>query len=254
VLHKCPVRFFGGSTTSVEPQLRSNFNKSGAVRNRLYVSGAAAAQPLYSVPSGNSAGKTWLIPQKSGEISSRNDCVMSVDGGGLAVGGVTTTGTASILIDFAPATGGLITSGSGSASVSITGNATMVASIQGTGSATISITTNAPVLGAQAYLAGSATFSLSGSLTPYAIGRMSGSTLDQGTLTSESVASAVWSRAIEAGYTAEQLMRIISAHAAGSATGLEGANPQFYGVDGTTLRIDGAYSGGSRTIDALNGA
>lgn len=42
--------------------------------------------------------------------------------------------------------------------------------------------------------------------------------------------------------------------AAGSATGLEGSNPQFTGLDGTTVRIDGTYSAGTRTIDALNGA
>jgi len=46
----------------------------------------------------------------------------------------------------------------------------------------------------------------------------------------------------------------MTATAAGSATGLEGANPKFTGIDGTTLRIDGAYSAGTRTIDALNGA
>jgi len=50
------------------------------------------------------------------------------------------------------------------------------------------------------------------------------------------------------------MLRILTAFAAGSATGLEGANPQFTGIDGATLRIDGTYSAGTRTIDALNGA
>ena len=40
---------------------------------------------------------------------------------------------------------------------------------------------------------------------------------------------------------------------AGAATGLEGANPQFTGLDGATVRIDGTYSAGTRTIDALDG-
>ena len=40
---------------------------------------------------------------------------------------------------------------------------------------------------------------------------------------------------------------------AGAATGLEGANPQFTGLDGSTIRIDGTYSAGTRTIDALDG-
>lgn len=67
------------------------------------------------------------------------------------------------------------------------------------------------------------------------------------------LAAAVWGKAIEAGFTAEQLLRIIAAQAAGAATGLESGNPQFTGVDGTTLRIDGTYSAGTRTIDSLNG-
>jgi hypothetical protein len=64
----------------------------------------------------------------------------------------------------------------------------------------------------------------------------------------------VWSKLIEAGFTAEEILRIIAAQSAGSATGLEGSNPQFTGLDGVTVRIDGTYSGGTRTIDALNGA
>ena len=63
----------------------------------------------------------------------------------------------------------------------------------------------------------------------------------------------VWSKIVEAGFSAEEILRLLAAHAAGSATGLEGSNPQFTGLDGTTIRIDGTYSGGTRTIDALNG-
>ena len=63
-----------------------------------------------------------------------------------------------------------------------------------------------------------------------------------------------WTEVIEAGYTAAEILRILAAHAAGAATGLEGANPQFTGLDGTTVRIDGTYSGGTRTIDSLDGS
>lgn len=67
-------------------------------------------------------------------------------------------------------------------------------------------------------------------------------------------ASNPWTEVIEAGYTAAEILRILAAHAAGAATGLEGANPQFTGIDGTTLRIDGTYSAGTRTIDSLDGS
>lgn len=72
-------------------------------------------------------------------------------------------------------------------------------------------------------------------------------------LTTGNVAASVWQRAIEAGFTAEQILRILAAHAAGAATGLEGSDPQFTGLDGSTVRIDGTYSAGTRTIDSLNG-
>ena len=64
----------------------------------------------------------------------------------------------------------------------------------------------------------------------------------------------MWGKIIEAGYTAEEILRIIAAQAAGAATGLEGTNPQFTGLDGTTIRIDGTYSGGTRSIDNLDGS
>jgi hypothetical protein len=83
---------------------------------------------------------------------------------------------------------------------------------------------------------------------------MVGNALPYTELSPQSLASAVWTYALEAGYTTEEVIRIIAAHAAGGATGLEGANPQFTGLDGTTVRIDGTYSAGNRTIDALNGA
>jgi len=66
-------------------------------------------------------------------------------------------------------------------------------------------------------------------------------------------ASNPWTEVIEAGFTAAEILRILAAHAAGAATGLEGANPQFLGLDGTTTRIDGTYSAGTRTIDSLDG-
>lgn len=85
------------------------------------------------------------------------------------------------------------------------------------------------------------------------IGTIAGSTEESG-LTPQGIAAAVWARIIEAGYSAEEIVRLLAAQAAGSATGLEGSNPQFTGLDGTTVRIDGTYSAGTRTIDALNGA
>ena len=37
------------------------------------------------------------------------------------------------------------------------------------------------------------------------------------------------------------------------ATGLESGSPSFTGIDGSTERVAGTYSGGTRTIDTLDG-
>lgn len=72
-------------------------------------------------------------------------------------------------------------------------------------------------------------------------------------LSPQGLANAVWEKVIEAGFTAEQIIKILAAQAAGNAVDLEGQNPQFTGLDGVTIRIDGAYSNGERTINVLNG-
>lgn len=62
-----------------------------------------------------------------------------------------------------------------------------------------------------------ASFSFGGTLTPYAIGHMSGTTEEAG-LTPNGIANSVWGKVIEAGFSADQILRILAAQAAGSAT------------------------------------
>lgn len=247
VLHKSPGRFLSGTVASIE---RSNFSKAGMLANRFQSMSFVFA----GIPNGHLSPSSWALPRTAGALSSRNAAGASFSTDGTAVGGVTTTGSSAIAFTVADAAGELISSGQGAATLTIsTNNPLLTASIGGTGAAAFTLSTNTPLLLADASIAGTATLSLNGSLTPYAIGSMAGSTVDNTVLTSDTLANAVWSKAIEAGFSAEQILRIIAAHAAGAATGLEGANPQFVGLDGTTVRIDGAYAAGTRTIDALNG-
>ena len=267
VLNKSPGRFLNAGVGT----LRSEFSKHGMMRSAAYSS-------LSAIPNGHLSPSAWVLPRTSGGMSSINFTTATVSGSGLAVGGVTTTGTSSITLTFADAAGQLIASGGGAATFSLTSNNPLLtASINGTGTATALVSTNTPTLGALAdgsgavtitvtgtnsgrlpandaspLRTGSASFSLSGSLTPYAIGQMSGTTAEYG-LTNAGIANIVWSKVVESGFSAEQILRIIAAQAAGSATGLENGNPQFTGLDGVTVRIDGAYSAGTRTIDSLNG-
>lgn len=181
--------------------------------------------------------------------------------------------------------------GSGGATFSITPSATLraTADVSGDGAFYLSATaTVLPTNDASPLRTGLASFSFSGSLVPYAIGVMQGSTADSGTLTTDTIAAAVWSaladqnnadgsmgaklnmassggvdyaalgqavwgRVIEAGYSADQIMRLLAAHAAGSAENLEGTTPQFTGLDGATVRIAANYATGTRTITSLNG-
>lgn len=219
VLSKMPLRYFGGSTSSAEVQVRSNFGASGPNRNRFYVDQRATALKLYAVPTGMYVGKAWILPQKQGEMSSHNDAAISIAPAGLAYGGITTTGTASISINFANATGGLISSGSGAAYLSISTNApaltgtlsaaglaTMVLDAQATARGLASISGGAgwvmtgagamlPTNDASPLRTGVASFAITGSLTPYAIGNMVGSTIDNTGLTSASISAAVWAAA-----------------------------------------------------------
>ena len=168
VLHKSPTRFINGR----ESLLRSNFAKHGMVRNSY-----EALDDTAAIPYGHLSGSAWVLPKIAGGMSSRNVTGLTLSPTGLAYGGITTTGDASINIDFANAAGELISSGNGSASMSFNfANALLTASLGGIGSASFTISTNAPLLGAEASGNGTASFVISGTLTPYAIGNMVGTT------------------------------------------------------------------------------
>lgn len=233
---------------------------------------------LSAYPTGYSPHRSLIPPRKAGNITSLRLLEVSMTTTGAMLRGYPISGAASFSIVTNTPAGELIVSGSGTTSLNISTNTPLLtASIGGAGTAGLSITTNAPILGALADGAGLATmafdafaeilpendesplrsgvasFAFSASLIPYAIGSMSGSTLDDTVLTGDSIATAVWSAVAEAGYTYAQVLRILASQAAGAATDLAGASPQFTGLDGTTVRIDGAMSGGTRTINALNG-
>lgn len=241
----------GFSNGAYPSTLPINTHLTGAQRN--ITAGEGITDDKVGIPLGYLDGGSWVLPQKAGNLSSHNEADFSFTTTGLAVGGITTNATTSFTFT-AEATGSLIASGEGSTTFTITTNTpALTASLNAVGSADFTISTNTPILGAIASLIGEANFTITGTLTPYAIGIMEGTTEEAG-LTNAGIANSVWGKVIEAGYSADEMLRILTAFAAGSATGLEGANPQFTGIDGATLRIDGTYSAGTRTIDALNGA
>lgn len=147
--------------------------------------------------------------------------------------------------------------------------------MNGAGTASFAITFDDALLGALAGGEGSATISFTGALTPYAIGSMSGSTVDTSVLTVPLIVDAVWDALaasytdtgtmgaklnsasasgdpwgaiIESGMSAGELLKLIAAVVQGDASGLENGSPVFKSIDGTIDRVIATYSSGTRTV------
>lgn len=71
-------------------------------------------------------------------------------------------------------------------------------------------------------------------------------------LSQDDVTGAVLEAPVEGTLTLRQALRLLLAHAAGDATGLDG-NPAFKSLDGSKTRVAGTISGGARTITARDG-
>ena len=231
----------------------ANFARTGA--NRNITAGEGITSGLVSLPSGNRHPSAWMMPQKPGALSARN----TVTGSGSAAASALAVklATADLTGSGAmTAVGGLIVqliadiAGSGGITTAdLKAFLQAVASISGSGGISSAQATGLGQLIAAMTGLGTVDATLTGT------GELTADLVVTGTgLTTGNVGAAVWAWIIEAGYSAEEVLRIIAAHAAGAATGLEGANPQFTGLDGSTVRIDGTYSAGTRTIDALDGS
>lgn len=184
VLHKSPGRFLSGTVASIE---RSNFSRAGMLASRFQ-----AMSPVFAgIPSGHLASSSWSLPRTAGAMSSTNEAVGAFAAAALAVGGITTTGSGTLAFTVNDAEGQLISSGSGTASMTFGASGLLLASLAGAGSASFTISANTPTLGALASMTGTATWAITGSLTPYAIGQMVGSTANAAEVTPASVADAV---------------------------------------------------------------
>ena len=192
VLNKSPLKFAGGSTTSVEVGVPSNFSKSGNRRNRLFIDRATTALMLYAVPTGNYAGSAWFIPQRQGELVSRG----TLDGAGSA----TATGTLGRNLQSALNGNGDVVSavmqlvmsavaqigGTSTLTVDLVGKLEATAKIAGAGDV-------AGVLGALATLLASLYGAGDVLGDPTALGSMQANIRGYGDLTPEGIKDAVWS-------------------------------------------------------------
>lgn len=184
VLLKSPGRFFSGSTVSDN---RSAWGASGATRCR-YFGGFPA---INATPSGYRPPYSWIIAIKNGEMSAVNGASLSITGAANGTMGLPATGSATFTVDTNTPDGQLISSGTGAASFAITAMGDVLATLSTTGSASIAFATNTPNLTALGWASATGAFSITGTLTSYAKGLMTGSTLNGGALTEASIIAAM---------------------------------------------------------------
>lgn len=243
-----PFQVRGGSLTTIYNGscTENNWTRTGRLRGI----GFLTLSGLTAIPAGTHHPQGWMMPQKPGAIASRYSAIATLSGDAAGALGKNAEGAATLAFS-GTGLGQLVVSGVGSATITITAAGNTVASLAAQGAASFSLS-GTGLTTALAWADGGAVISLDGSLVRYAVGHMAGDVVPYTELSPQSLAAAVWERAIEAGYTAEQILRGIAAVSMGAATGLDGGNPQFTGLDGSTTRVDGALTGGTRTIDALD--
>lgn len=202
LVNKIPVKYFGGTTG--DAQVRSNFNKSGRYRNRMYQDQTTVALPQYSLPTGSYPTLTWIIPQKVGAIASGNQIYGNgVSSGNLAGGlnssaGLTGSGTVSNanLSLIASLIASLTGAGDVTPPPTLRGKLELISNqLTGNGAVAATLTAFASV---QASLSGAGSLAV----VPYATGSLAADITGQSVLSPESLAAAVW-RALAAQYNAD---------------------------------------------------
>ncbi len=248
------MKLFGATAVNIAYPSTHHGNITQTGWRRNITAGEGITSGLTALPQGERHPRAWMMPQTAGALASRNALTgtggISADALAVKLAEAAITGSGELT-----AIGGLIVSlvgaigGSGTVSAAnVQAFLAAVADLTGSGD----ITASASGLGA---LLGALTGSGDVDLTPAAIGELSGDLVVTGTgLTTANVGQAVWAKVIEAGFTAEEVLRLIAAVTAGDATGLESGSPSFEGLDEATTRVSGTYASGTRNITTRNGS
>ena len=158
--------------------LRSVFERGGVKKN--FDSGQHAVSGVTNraaIPEGTRHPFSWKMGTKAGSLASHIDASLSISGTAFGLRGITANAPATITFTVADAAGQLISSGEGTAAMTFTvADLLLTASLNGAGTASFTLDTNTPLLGALAGGEGSASLSFTGTLTPYALGIMVGTT------------------------------------------------------------------------------
>lgn len=222
-------------------------------RNALVRNGATELVRKEGLPHGYYPPAAWRLPVNAGAMTAVGAALVEIQASAAEIAeGRAIVATDSWEITLSVADGGLVVGGIGTDTWSIDAAGEIGGVVTGLVDDSFAIALSSPTPGGISWGVGEAVFAIEPAGDLMGIGWM---VADESPteLTAQAIAQAVGERVIEAGFSADQILRLLAAHAAGAAVDLEGANPRFYGLDGVTLRIDGAYSGGTRTIDAIDG-
>lgn len=252
LLNKSPGRFLSGSFGAAN---RSNWNTSGSTKNMWLQQGlgtTSSMSPRLGHPSGYNMEYSQIDPLKSGGMVSVRFILGSgsVTNGNL-LGGY---GLESNLLgsgEITNAACGLLMSAvaalTGSASLSASAQATLqaVASLAGTGDL-------AGALGALAGLVAALTGTSATSASASAKGALAADiTVTGDLLSTANVGEAVWAHMVENGFTANDLMRILTAIAVGKTT-IVGSTVTFRDLADLKSRVTAIMDGSERDSITLD--
>lgn len=215
----------------------SNSNRPGSIRNfyageATVISGTSIANDQ-GFPSGNLHPTTWVLPQKSGGIP------------------------AALMVSALSGTGALTSTGILVASTlaALTGDGVVTATMVGALAATAALMGNA-TLSAQLGAISSVIGALTGQGDISSVIKARGSLFSDinvtgDLLTTANVASSVWSALSEDGYTYADVVKILTAVAAGKTT-ISGSDVYFRDLADAKNRVHAAMTGSERTTVTLD--
>lgn len=206
-----------------------------------------------SVPDGAQHPVAFKFARKTGNIASRYECAVEFDLGTLNLAeGRNLEATTAITWTVPAAQLQLVVSASGAAAITFTvANAALAGALDGAGTTTFAFTVSAATLGAIIDALATAGITFSTAATATAIGHMEGDITPFTDLSPENLAASVLAAVVEDDVSLGDVLRILLAHAAGDATGLD-TSPSFKSHDGTKTRVAGTISGGDRTITTFD--
>jgi hypothetical protein len=245
-----PLRFRGGA-------LGMQRAFWGRTELRNITAGQGLADNLGGIPSGHRHPSAWLLPQSPGALSAFVSSQVQLTVSPLIVAaGRNVVGSSSITFTIGPSQLELIVSASGSATATWTLSGTLAAAVGLTGASSITFTVGPTTLGAIIDALGTSPVTFVGSATVRATGSLAGDITPFTTLSPENLAQKVWQYVIESGYSAEQIMRVLTSVAAGKSDIVAGgggsATVTFRDLADTKDRVSAGMTGSERTTITLN--